>query len=238
MKMNHNDTVDPLQDGISKIELIDFMGDDVTVVNAARVSFNKESEWKAPDPLCPELYDRDGRLIKFLARNGHWTPFAHSMLQFRIKAPFFIARQWFRHQVGIARNEASRRYVRDEPEMFNPSYLRKAGADIKQGSVDEDAGILSQRILENAVEWSQDSYGALIEQGVCPEQARAVLPMATYTEWVETGSIAAYARIFNQRAPSDAQQEIRQYALALDRLIPWKLHASWTALTAATKEDL
>lgn len=232
------DSVDPLKDGISKIELIDYMGDDVTVVNAARVSFNKESEWEVPCPDMPVLKHGDGRLINFLARHGHWTPFAHTMLQFRIKAPFFIARQWFRHQVGISRNEVSRRYVREQPEVFMPGYLRKAGPDIKQGSIDEDAGYPARVVMDEALEQAETAYLSLIAQGVCPEQARGVLPLASYTEWVETGSIAAYARIFNQRAPKDAQQEVRQYALALPALIPPKMTKSWDSLTRSTVDNL
>jgi len=236
--MDMNDLADPLGDGKSKVELIDYMGDDVSVVNAARVSFNKTSSWEDPNPGCPILKSRDKRLINFLATHGHWTPFAHSMLQFRIKAPFYIARQWFRHQVGIARNEMSRRYVRDDPEMYMPGRIRKASEDIKQGSLDEDAGYMPRAVMDGCLQMAEESYRSLLNNGACPEQARAVLPMATYTEWVETGSIAAYARIFNQRAPKDAQQEIRQYALAIEDLIPPKMAQSWVALTAQTKESL
>src|ERR1043166_5131845 len=128
-----------------KVELIDSMGSDLSVVNAARVSFHKESEWehfvpetgqvKPPDwDTVERLGEKDQKLIGYLAKHGHWTPFAHAFLSFRIKAPIFVARQLVKHQVGLAWNEVSRRYVDDEPEFWFPDVWRGKPVNAKQGS--------------------------------------------------------------------------------------------------------
>ena len=213
---------DPLKDGISSVELVSSMGDDLAVVNAARVSMNKHTD---------EFRERDERLIQFLARNGHWTPFAQVMLKFRIKAPIFVARQWFKHEVGFVRNEVSRRYVKDTPEIYVPNDWRMASADIKQGSLDqthehtENIAWLARTCAQTDVKL----YESMLKDGVAPEQARMVLPQSMYTEWIETASLAAYARLYRERSQPDAQKEIREYALAMGRLVPSSMIYSWYA---------
>ena len=185
--------------------LIDSMGGDLTAVNAARVSFAKKKD---------VMDEKDERLIRYLASHKHWTPFGHIILQFRITAPIFVARQWYRHTVGFARNEESRRYIRNEPSVFHPTNWRsKPEGSIKQGSgqvhtASTDWEEQYKMLTDSAV----DFYNRMIEDGVAPEQARMVLPQATETSWVETASLYAYARLCNERMQPDAQVEIRDLA--------------------------
>ena len=185
--------------------LIDSMGGDLTAVNAARVSFAKKKD---------VFDDKDEKLVKYLASHGHTSPFFHIILQFRITAPIFVARQWYRHTVGFARNEESRRYIRNEPSVFHPTNWRsKPEGSIKQGSgsVHSDSHMWDasyKHIVDSAV----DAYNRMIEDGVAPEQARMILPQATETSWVETASLYAYARLCNERMQPDAQVEIRDLA--------------------------
>ena len=185
--------------------LIDSMGGDLTAVNAARVSFAKKKD---------VMDEKDERLIRYLASHKHWTPFSHIILQFRITAPIFVARQWYRHTVGFARNEESRRYIRNEPSVFHPTNWRsKPEGSIKQGSgsVHQDSHFW-KKDYENLVDRSLRFYNKMISDGVAPEQARMVLPQATETSWVETASLYAYARLCNERMQPDAQVEIRDLA--------------------------
>lgn len=215
-----------------KIELLDHMGSDITVVNAARVSFANESSplHKTADGV-DVVGSRDTGLINFLAREGHWSPFAHAVLQFRFTAPIFVARQLVKHQVGLTWNEVSRRYVKTDPELWWPEKWRKAGADVKQGSSNEEfkndlsltAAIANAK---NQVLW----YKALIEDGMCPEQARMFLPQNTMTQWIWTGSLAAWARVYRQRTHATAQQETRDLILTLDDHCGKLYPVSWKAL--------
>lgn len=212
-----------------KVELIDSMGNDLSVVNAARVSFSK---------IADEFTDRDEKLINYLAKHNHWTPFSQVQYQVRIGAPIFVARQWFKHQIGITRNEVSRRYVDYKPEFYETRLWRKRPENKKQGS--SDTSFFSESELDtvgfiysDAVRHASDAYYALIEKGVAPEQARAVLPQAMYTEWVETGSLAAGARIMSLRDQDDAQKEIRDLAIMLGSEIENIAPVSWSALTDA-----
>ena len=185
--------------------LIDSMGGDLTAVNAARVSFAKKKD---------VMDEKDERLIRYLASHKHWTPFGHIILQFRITAPIFVARQWYRHTVGFARNEESRRYIRNEPSVFHPTNWRsKPEGSIKQGSgsVHQDSHFWDKD-YKDLVDRSLRFYNKMIEDGVAPEQARMVLPQATETSWVETASLYAYARLCNERMQPDAQVEIRDLA--------------------------
>ena len=185
--------------------LIDSMGGDLTAVNAARVSFAKKKE---------VMDEKDEKLIRYLASHKHWTPFGHIILQFRITAPIFVARQWYRHTVGFARNEESRRYIRNEPSVFHPTNWRsKPEGSIKQGSgsVHQDSHFWDKD-YKDLVDRSLRFYNKMIEDGVAPEQARMVLPQATETSWVETASLYAYARLCNERMQPDAQVEIRDLA--------------------------
>lgn len=249
-----------------KAELIDHMGTDLTVVNAARVSFNKESEW-APSECCNQpdvcgrvcdhdlfqnmvqegvLNDRDTELITYLAKHGHWTPFAHPQITVREKVPIFVARQRFKHMVGFTYNEVSRRYVDDKPEFYVPDVWRKKADNVKQGSHytgltqhevntefnarEEQWGYLNTPSELNAQ--ASITYKHLIQIGVCPEQARMVLPQSMYTEYWVTGSLAAWARAYKQRIDPHSQKEIQALAKQWDTIIRPLFPVSWEALTS------
>jgi len=190
-----------------KVELLDVMGSDLTVVNAARVSFAMESE---------EFGSRDKKLIRYLAAHGHWTPFAHVQVQLRIKAPVFVARQLVKHQVGLVWNEVSRRYVAFTPEFHAPEAWRKRAPDKKQGSLLETfTGIDEEHwdtIYWGHMETCKTIYDIMIASGVAPEQARMILPQSMMTEWIWTGSLVAFARVVKLRSSSDAQYECQQIA--------------------------
>lgn len=207
------------------VEYVSHMGDDLTVVNAARVSFNKESE---------EFNGKDERLIAYLAKHKHWTPFAHPQITLRIKAPVFVRTQLFKHKVGFTENEVSRRYVTDVPQFYSPEW-RSAPADgAKQGSSDFIRGDMEHTLTEmytDAIRQAEHTYNTLLSQGVAPEQARSVLPQGTYTEWWWTGSLSAYARVYSQRIDAHAQWEVRQYAKAISEIIAPLFPHSWKALT-------
>jgi thymidylate synthase (FAD) len=206
------------------VELLDVFGDDLTVVNAARVSFAKESE---------EMTPKDEKLIQYLASHQHITPFFHPQLRFRIKMPIYVAREWFRHGIGFARNEVSRRYVDTVPECYNPTDIRERDQNVKQGSKSsniQENDIVSQRIKEIQDELV-DKYKNLLDLKVAPELARGILPQSMYTEFIETGSLSAYARLCNLRLDPHAQYEIRQYAQVLSDLIQPKFPVCWASLT-------
>ena len=205
------------------VELLETFGSDLTVVNAARVSFNKESE---------EFNEKDAKLIKYLASHNHTSPFFHPQIRFRLKMPIFIAREWFRHTVGFARNEVSRRYVDYTPTVWVPTQFRARDPNLKQGSKDEfiEMNELMCDIYTKTVGLSIDAYKSLIEANVAPEMARAVLPQSMYTEFIETGSIAAYARLCGLRLDPSAQKEIQEYAKAVSDLLESKFPCSWAAL--------
>ena len=182
-----------------QVQLTDKMGSDLTVVNAARVSYAKNKE---------QFEDKDEKLIAFLAKHNHWSPFAHASLQFRIKAPVFVARQLVKHQIGLTWNEVSRRYVDYPPELHTPKEWRGRPVDSKQGSDGTvELGATITHNLETAMEQTLILYNTLIEKGVAPEQARMVLPQSMMTEWIWTGSLAAFARIVLLRSSPDAQKE-------------------------------
>lgn len=208
------------------IELLAHMGDDLAVVNAARVSMAKESH-----KVCAD----DEKLIRYLATHNHWTPFAHVQFQFRIKMPIFVAREWFRSTVGLSRNEVSRRYVDNPPEFWNPNGAWRGRAEhVKQGSgelLPEVACVEAMRLYEEAVDMCAENYMIMLDIGVCPEQARAVLPQAMMTEFIETGSLAAYSRIYGLRSDPHAQKEIQEYAYAIGEHIEKIVPVSWAALT-------
>lgn len=211
-----------------KVELIDTMGDDLRVVNAARVSFDKESGWLSED--C--LKYADDRLLRYLAKHKHFTPFTHCQITLRETVPIFVARQRFKHQIGFSYNEVSRRYVSDTPEFYVPESWRKAAANVKQGSSEEPAEL--QNFTEGWLEiFAQDAlclYQTLLKEGVCPEQARMVLPQSMMTSYYVTGSLAAFARAYGLRADPHAQKEIRDLAAHWDRIIRPLFPQSWSAL--------
>jgi len=215
-----------------KVDLIDSMGSDLSVVNAARVSFSKESEleWveKENSPTMYEqtLSDKDKKLIGYLAKHDHWSPFAHASLQFRIKAPIFVARQLVKHQVGLVWNEVSRRYVDDEPEFYIPSEWRLKAEDKKQGSTDETI----EYNIQGAIEFVTQTYNNLLSADIAPEMARMVLPQNLYTEWYWSGTLMAFARICNLRCKPDTQLETQQIAQQIDMLAKEKFPVTWSAL--------
>lgn len=213
------------------IELVDSMGSDLSVVNAARVSFAKESEWDYNTGFAA-MKDADAKLISYLAKNGHWSPFAHTAVSFRWKAPIFVARQLVKHQVGLTWNEVSRRYVKDEPELWWPEKWRKSAENVKQGSSDEEYDEFDES-LTSSIHFAHrlvDHYTDLTESGLCPEQARMFLPLNTYTEWIWTGSLYAWARVYKQRTDPHAQKETRDLVQKLDPILSDLFPHSWKAL--------
>ena len=207
-----------------KVELIEQLGTDLTVVNAARVSFNKHHE---------ELEQNDEKLIRYLATHGHWTPFAHPQLQFRISAPIFVARQLVKHQIGLVWNEVSRRYVDYTPEVYlpKPDEWRGKPENAKQGST----GTMSlhpilEMDVQMVVKMAVDTYDQLIKVGVAPEQARMILPLSTYTEWYWTGSLYAFSRICKLRLSEDSQEETREIARQIGELCGKIFPISWKYL--------
>lgn len=234
----------------NKIEVLDkghvqyimHMGDDLSVVNAARVSFDKESTWGKtishhPESLVQnELSDKDVKLINYLAKHNHWTPFAHPQITLRIKAPIFVRAQLGKHQVGFVMNEISRRYVTFEPDIYNPRWRTAPTNGAKQGSSDfAKPNPYVTTIYENLCEDSLEAYEELLKQGIAPEQARSVLPQGTYTEWWWTGSLSAYARVYAQRIDAHAQWEVQQYAKAIYEIVQPLYPVAWKALTETTK---
>ena len=213
------------------VEYVEHMGSDLTVVNAARVSFNKESDWSVDEDT---LADKDIKLINYLAKHQHWTPFAHPQITLRVKAPIFVRTQLFKHKVGMVENEMSRRYVTDTPEFYTPVWRNAPINGAKQGSydfVDPALAIELDQISEGIIEKAIETYKYLLQNGVAPEQARAILPQSTYTEWWWTGSLSAFARIFKQRSDAHAQWEVQQYASAIGEIIEPLFTNSWNVLT-------
>ena len=231
-----------------KADYIQHMGDDLTVVNAARVSFDKESAWDTTaftegDLAIQHLSTRDELLLNYLARHGHWTPFSHPQVTFRMTAPIFVARQAFKHKVGFTENEISRRYVADTPEFFMPQTWRGAPDNKKQGSSDVVIETIPFTIEDDTFDQpitvevqalydhAQETYEAMIKGGVAPEQARMVLPQAMYTSWYWTGSLSAWARFYKLRTDSHAQSEIQELAGMIGPTMAALFPQSWKVLT-------
>ena len=214
------------------VTLIDHMGSDLSVVNAARVSFANESQWARNDGLS--LKDKDVKLVNYLARHNHWSPFGHASMQFHIKAPVFVARQLVKHQVGLVWNEVSRRYVDSEVEFYEPKEWRGRPKNSKQGSSDEVIDINPHNFLVDHYESSLSSakwtYEQLLRYGVSPEQARMVLPQSMMTEWYWSGTLYAFARVCNLRCKEDAQLETQMVAKEIDELAKEHFPYSWKAL--------
>jgi len=246
-----------------KVELVDYMGSDLSVVNSARVSFNKKSKAKSSEVKkisfyssgetlveIPTLKERDEKLIRYLARHQHWTPFAHTCVTFHIKAPMFVARQLQKHQIGLVWNEVSRRYIKEDPEFYIPEEWRYQAENVKQGSSDEsiktndlddiikkeynnENDLLDDLVLtpSEIAEDSKSTYKSLLDVGICPEQARMVLPQNTYTEWYWTGSLFAFARVCKLRCAKDTQKETRDVANEILSLCSEIYPVSWKYLT-------
>lgn len=220
------------------VDLVDHLGTDLTVVNAARVSFDKTSGWDYDsDKAVRLLSDRDTKLINYLAKHNHWTPFSHPQVTLRIKAPLFVARQWFKHMVGITRNETSRRYVDAEPEFWFPSEWRgRPEGSMKQGS----SGPVQHNIYANdtakqTVNLALEVYNEMLNIGVAPEQARMILPQNMLTEWIETASLAAVCRSCKLRLDPHAQQETREIAERIAEIVAPLFPVSWSALMEVEK---
>ena len=206
---------------MSFVKLIDHMGTDLSVVNAARVSFAKEQK----------EFDlkKDTKLINYLAKHNHWSPFGHASLQFHITAPIFVARQLVKHQVGLVWNEVSRRYVDSEPEFHIVDEWRGTPDNKKQGSSDKVIAI-PYDIQEEYITECTNTYKYLLEKGVAPEQARIVLPQSMMTEWYWSGTLMAFARICDLRCKEDAQKETQEVANQIDHVCRYKFPVSWNAL--------
>ena len=239
-----------------KAELLDYMGNDLAVVDAARVSFNKKSEWakfnctdceNAVQFACEEgcaciadgaqmqktLKGPDKKLIEYLAKHDHWTPFAHTALKFRCSAPVPIRTQAFKHKIGMVENEESRRYISSTPEIYIPEFFRsKPEGSIKQGSAGEhpmsDYFVTSYRDLTEAC---VNEYLAMIGNGVCPEQARFILPQGAIVNWIWTGNLISFANFYNKRTEATAQYEVRLLAESVGEKIAVLFPVSWKALT-------
>lgn len=203
------------------VRLVDHMGSDLTVANSARVSYSKESK---------ELSDKDIKLIKFLAREGHTSPFRHASLQFEVYAPLMIARQWFKYVVGSDHtmdswNESSRRYITEEPEFYIPGHKewRSSPANSKQGSgstLPKEQGEIATMDLLDYVAYGERLYQRAISSGVCAEQARLFLPAyGMYVRWYWTASLQSVAHLLNQRLAHDSQKEFQEYAKAVFELV-------------------
>lgn len=193
------------------VELVDSMGSDLSVVNSARVSFGKKKS---------KFDNKDKKLIKYLLEHEHTSPFRHASLQFHIKAPIFVLRQWQKHQVGCSWNEISGRYVEFTEEYYLPKYFRKQSKSNKQGSYGEvEDNFFCSQVYENSISSSFDRYRILLNNGVCKEQARMVLPLSLYSECYWTCSLQAVLHFLRLRLDSHSQYEIRQYALAVRKYV-------------------
>ena len=213
------------------VTYIDHMGSDLSVVNAARVSFGKKSEALGTsgivgEPMTPILNDPDKRLINYLAKHKHMSPFGHAFASFHVKAPIFVARQLVKHKF-LRWNEISRRYVSDNPEFYRPDEWRGRSADKKQGSDGVSHPPMHLSPLMNQV---LDLYDQMIHDGVAPEQARMVLPQSTMTEWYWSGSLDAFADMCRLRITPDTQYESKRVALGVDKEMLKLFPISWKAL--------
>ena len=239
-----------------KVELIDQMGTDLSTVNSARVSFDKESKFLEvwdyldvpPEGFTEEdaydwdidkgmtgyrkLKDGDKKLIKYLADHKHMTPFRHNQIQIRCHAPIFLARQLGKHQAGLSWNEVSRRYVDSEPEFFMPDEWRgRPDGSIKQGSGQLNySNELVKTSYDSAIGIALNEYNSLLNLGVAPEMARMVLPQSMITSWYWTGNLLAFAHVYKERIAEGAQLEAQHFAKELDKIIRPLYPVSWQAL--------
>ena len=231
-----------------KAEYIDHMGSDLSVVNAARVSFDKVSEWGwvKCDPDCthcetdtdcwcadPVLKAEDAKLIHYLAKHDHWTPFAHTSISLRMSAPVPIRTQCFKHKQGLVENEESRRYISSRPKLFVLDVFRNAPVgSVKQGSSGEhyDSSVWRETYKINC-QAQISLYENMIADGVCPEQARFVLPQGCEVQWIWTGNLYAFANFYLKRTDHHAQKEIQDLAHMVADIIKPLFPVSWEALT-------
>jgi thymidylate synthase (FAD) len=215
-----------------KATLMDHMGSDITVVNAARVSFGKKSD-------STYTTDKDEKLIWYLAEHKHMSPFGHCFASFHVKAPIFVARQLVKHKF-LRWNEISRRYVDEDPEFYVPDVWRGRAEDKKQGSNGvvelyncfdkRNPNFLVGETLTHYTKLQGELYQSLLDAGVCPEQARMVLPQSTMTEWYWSGSLDASADMCNLRCASDTQAETQEVANQISKSMHKLFPVSWMAL--------
>ena len=209
-----------------KATYLDHMGSDLTVANAARVSFGKTSEMEDDPWGPPKLKKKDDKLIRYLAKHKHISPFGHCFASFHVKAPIFVARQLVKHKF-LRWNEISRRYVSTTPELFEPETWRGQSPDKKQGS----DGVIPDIHITTSQNIPLKLYKGLLDKGVCEEQARMVLPQNTMTEWIWSGSLDAFADMCNLRCKDDTQAETREVAKQIDHKMIELFPVSWDALT-------
>jgi len=217
---------------------IGHMGSDITVVNAARVSFGKRSGMICVDNVLGkwELEKKDEKLINYLAEHKHMSPFGHCFASFHVKAPIFVARQLVKHKF-LRWNEISRRYVDEEPEFYEPATYRRKAEDKKQGS--GGAIVPSSSTMRSEAKasiWARRAYLEMLQDGVCPEQARMILPQSMMTEWYWSGSLDAFADMCNLRCASDTQAETREVATQISDRMRKLFPVSWAALTDGLTE--
>jgi len=256
-----------------KAEYVDHMGTDLSVVNAARVSFDKKSAFEVLDfdteEECDEWFDNGGKgyfdseyvmsdrwmggypvdvlssadqkLVNFLAKHDHWTPFGHTSISLRVAAPIPVRTQCFKHKIGFVENEESRRYIKSTPEIFIPEFREKPEGSIKQGSggkfkgyvfTEEVEGVdtLAEDIYKTVVQDAVYVYERMIEQGVAPEQARFVLPQGAIVNWIWTGNLVSFANFYKKRIDPHAQQEVQEVARKVDEVIRPLFPVAWAAL--------
>ena len=204
------------------------MGDDLSVVNAARVSFGKKSDYmmRIHNGEAKVLQHKDNRLIKYLAKHNHKSPFNHAFATFHVKAPVFVARQLVKHEY-MPWNEISRRYVDDPPEFFKPDYWRGRAENVKQGSSGE---VKSNANVAYQYHKIEGLYKQLLDEGVCPEQARMILPQSMMTEWYWSGTLYAFAKMCGLRLKEDTQAETRIVAEKVEDVMAKLYPVSWEAL--------
>lgn len=215
---------------MTEVEYVDHMGSDLSVVNAARVSFGNETH---------VMRTKDIKLIKYLAEHNHWTPFGHTSLSVRVKVPIFVERQIFKHNVGFVYNSISGRYVELTHGSWFPEFFRDANPNVKQGSNPDPSPMHKAAMLlyRTALNKTEQAYVAMLGLGICKEQARAVLPLATYTEFIATGNVASWARMYNLRSNPDAQKETQEYARQVGNIMLQYFPVAWAALTNQSEED-
>lgn len=221
-----------------RAQLVSHMGDDLSVVNAARVSFDKTSEYENVFTMIAfgdpgVLKAEDEKLIRYLAKHDHWTPFAHTSISLRMSAPLPIRTQCFKHKQGFVENEESRRYISTLPELFVPEAFRSAPTgSAKQGSSGEHRD--SDRwkhVYKDQCKRMILLYDTMVTEGVCPEQARFVLPQGCEVNWIWTGNLYAFANFYLKRTDPHAQREIQDLARMVGQIIEPLFPISWKALT-------
>ena len=211
-----------------EVNYIDHMGSDLSVVNAARVSFGKKREWMPRIHYGEDLVlkPKDAKLISYLAKHQHKSPFNHTFVTFHVKAPVFVARQLVKHEY-MPWNEISRRYVDDPPECFKPDYWRGRAENVKQGSSGE---VKSNANVAYQYHKIEGLYKQLLDEGVCPEQARMILPQSMMTEWYWSGTLFSFSKMCGLRLKEDTQAETRRVAEQIDVVMQKIYPVSWDAL--------